>query len=201
MIIKIIVLMSLCAVIAFRKHFKKRALFVFVLIVAICANIFIPAFEFFVRSEPQNDRILDYISQINWHDSDLLKSKGFDCDGETGTYADDDKFSIHVADATSYDKAEIVSEYKNIHYEYFSYLSDTLLIPQLRKSYSVIVNDKVVEINYKDCLSKPGIWISWKEYSVQLRNHITDNTALFKIIKQKLNHDDRKPAIAVIFFF
>lgn len=42
-------------------------------------------------------------------------------------------------------------------YEYFSYLSDTLLIPQLRKSYSVIVNDKVVEINYKDCLSKPGI--------------------------------------------
>ena len=72
--------MSLCAVIAFRKHFKKRALFVFVLIVAICANIFIPAFEFFVRSEPQNDRILDYISQINWHDSDLLKSKGFDCD-------------------------------------------------------------------------------------------------------------------------
>lgn len=27
MIIKIIVLMSLCAVIAFRKHFKKRALF------------------------------------------------------------------------------------------------------------------------------------------------------------------------------
>lgn len=103
MIIKIIVLMSLCAVIAFRKHVKKRALFVFVLIVAICANIFIPAFEFFVRSEPQNDRILDYISQINWHDSDLLKSKGFDCDGETGTYADDDKFSIHVADATSYD--------------------------------------------------------------------------------------------------
>lgn len=81
MIIKIIVLMSLCAVIAFRKHVKKRALFVFVLIVAICANIFIPAFEFFVRSEPQNDRILDYISQINWHDSDLLKSKGFDCDG------------------------------------------------------------------------------------------------------------------------
>ena len=154
MIIKIIVLMSLCAVIAFRKLFKKPALFVFVFIVAICANIFIPAFEFFVRSEPQNDRILDYIS---WHDSDLLKSKGFDCDGETGTYADDDKFSIHVADATSYDKAEIVSEYKNIHYEYFSYLSDTLLIPQLRKSYSVIVNDKVVEINYKDCLSKPGI--------------------------------------------
>lgn len=99
MIIKIIVLMSLCAVIASRKHFKKRALFVFVLIVAICANIFIPALEFFVRSEPQNDRILDYISQINWHDSDLLKSKGFDCDGETGTYADDDKFSIHVADA------------------------------------------------------------------------------------------------------
>ena len=148
--------MSLCAVIAFRKHVKKRALFVFVLIVAICANIFIPAFEFFVRSEPQNDRILDYISQINWHDSDLLKSKGFDCDGETGTYADD-KFSIHVADATSYDKAEIVSEYKNIHYEYFSYLSDTLLIPQLRKNYSVIVNDKVVEITYKDCLSKPGI--------------------------------------------
>lgn len=97
MIIKIIVLMSLCAVIAFRKHFKKRALFVIVLIVAICANIFIPAFEFFVRSEPQNDRILDYISQINWHDSDLLKSKGFDCDGETGTYTDDDKFSIHVA--------------------------------------------------------------------------------------------------------
>lgn len=47
MIIKIIVLMSLCAVIAFRKHFKKRALFVIVLIVAICANIFIPAFEFF----------------------------------------------------------------------------------------------------------------------------------------------------------
>ncbi len=87
----------------------------------------------------------------------MLKSKGFDCDGETGTYADDDKFSIHVADATSYDKAEIVSEYKNIHYEYFSYLSETLLIPQLRKSYSVIVNDKVVEINYKDCLSKPGI--------------------------------------------
>ena len=127
--------MSLCAVIAFRKHVKKRALFVFVLIVAICANIFIPAFEFFVRSEPQNDRILDYIS----------------------TYADDDKFSIHVADATSYDKAEIVSEYKNIHYEYFSYLSDTLLIPQLRKNYSVIVNDKVVEITYKDCLSKPGI--------------------------------------------
>ena len=150
MIIKIIVLMSLCAVIAFRKHVKKRALFVFVLIVAICANIFIPAFEFFVRSEPQNDRILDYISQINWHDSDLLKSKGFDCDGETGTYADDDKFSIHVADATSYDKADI-------HYEYFSYLSDTLLIPQLRKNYSVIVNDKVVEITYKDCLSKPGI--------------------------------------------
>ena len=96
--------MSLCAVIAFRKHFKKRALFVFVLIVAICANIFIPAFEFFVRSEPQNDRILDYISELDWHDSDLLKSKGFDCDGETGTYADDDKFSIHVADATSYDK-------------------------------------------------------------------------------------------------
>lgn len=29
---------------------------------------------------------------------------------------------------------------------------------------------------------------------MQLRNHITDNTALFKIIKQKLNHDDRKPA-------
>ena len=55
--------MSLCAVIAFRKHFKKPALFVFVFIVAICANIFIPAFEFFVRSEPQNDRILDYISQ------------------------------------------------------------------------------------------------------------------------------------------
>lgn len=75
MIIKIIVLMSLCAVIALRKHFKKRALFVFVLIVAICANIFIPAFEFFVRSESQNDRILDYISQINWHDSDLLKQK------------------------------------------------------------------------------------------------------------------------------
>lgn len=100
---------------------------------------------------------MDYISELDWHDSDLLKSKGFDCDGETGTYADDDKFSIHVADATSYDKAEIVSEYKNIHYEYFSYLSDTLLIPQLRKSYSVIVNDKVVEINYKDCLSKPGI--------------------------------------------
>lgn len=157
MIIKIIVLMLLCAVIALRKHFKKRALFVFALVAAICVNIFIPAFEFFVRSEPQNDRILDYISQINWHDSDLLKSKGFDCDGETGTYADDDKFSIHVADATSYDKAEIVSEYKNIHYEYFSYLSDTLLIPQLRKSYSVIVNDKVVEINYKDCLCKPGI--------------------------------------------
>lgn len=157
MIIKIIVLMLLCAVIAFRKHFKKCALFVFALIVAICANIFIPAFEFFVRSEPQNDRILDYISQINWHDSDLLKSKGFDCDSETGTYADGDKFSIHVADATSYDKAEIVSEYKNIHYEYFSYLSDTLLIPQLRKSYSVIVNDKVVEINYKDCLGKPGM--------------------------------------------
>lgn len=79
---------------------------------AICANIFIPAFEFIARSEPQNDRILDYISEIDWHDSDLLKSKGFDCDGETGTYADDDKFSIHVADATSYDKAEIVSEYK-----------------------------------------------------------------------------------------
>lgn len=157
MIIKIIVLISLCAVIALRKRFKKRALFVFALIVAICANIFIPVFEFFVRSEPQNDRILDYISQINWHDSDLLRSKGFDCDGETGTYADDDKFSINVADATSYDKAEIVSEYKNIHYEYFSYLSDTLLIPQLRKSYSVIVNDKVVEINYKDCLGKPGI--------------------------------------------
>ena len=157
MIIKIIVLMSLCAVIALRKHFKKRALFVFALIVAICANIFIPVFEFFVRSEPQNDRILDYISQINWHDSDLLKSKGFDCDGETGTYADDDKFSIHVVDATSYDKAEIVSEYKNIHYEYFSYLSDTLLIPQLRKSYSVIVNDKVVEVNYKNCLGKLGI--------------------------------------------
>lgn len=157
MIIKIIVLISLCAVIALRKHFKKRALFVFALIVAICANIFIPAFEFFVRSEPQNDRILDYISQINWHDSDLLKSKVFDCDSETGTYADGDKFSIHVADATSYDKAEIVSEYKNIHYEYFSYLSDTLLIPQLRKSYSVIVNDKVVEVNYKDCLGKPGI--------------------------------------------
>ena len=96
MIIKIIVLMSLCAVIAFRKHFKKHALFVFVLIVAICANIFIPAYEFFVRSEPQNDRILDYISQINWHDSDLLKSKGFDCDGETGTYADDDKFSMSI---------------------------------------------------------------------------------------------------------
>lgn len=157
MIIKIIVLISLCAVIAFRKHFKKSSLFVFALIVAICANIFIPAFEFFVRSEPQNDRILDYISQINWHDSDLLKSKGFDCDSETGTYADGDKFSIHVADATSYDKAEIVSEYKNIHYEYFSYLSETLLIPQLRKSYSVIVNDKVVEINYKDCLCKPDI--------------------------------------------
>ena len=157
MIIKIIVLILLCAVIAFRKHFKKRSLFVFALIVAICANIFIHAFEFLVRSEPQNDRILDYISQINWHDSDLLKSKGFDCDSETGTYADDDKFSIHVADATSYDKAEIVSEYKNIHYEYFSYLSDTLLILQLRKSYSVIVNDKVVEINYKDCLSKPRI--------------------------------------------
>jgi hypothetical protein len=149
--------MSLCAVIALRKHFKKRALFVFALIVAICANIFIPAFEFFVRSEPQNDRILDYISELDWHDSDLLKSKGFDCDGETGTYADDDKFSIHVADATSYDKEEIVSEYKNIHYEYFSYLSETLLIPQLRKSYSVIVNDKVVEVNYKDCLGKPGI--------------------------------------------
>ena len=33
MIIKIIVLMSLCAVIAFRKHFKKRALFVFVFMV------------------------------------------------------------------------------------------------------------------------------------------------------------------------
>lgn len=149
--------MLLCAVIALRKHFKKRALFVFALIVAICANIFIPVFEFFVCSEPQNDRILDYISEIDWHDSDLLKSKGFDCDGETGTYADDDKFSIHVADATSYDKAEIVSEYKNIHYEYFSYLSDTLFIPELRKSYSVIVNDKVVEITYKDCLSKPGI--------------------------------------------
>lgn len=157
MIIKIIVLISLCAVIAFRKHFKKRALFVFALIVAICANIFIPAFEFFVRSEPQNDRILDYISELDWHDSDLLKSKGFDCDGETGTYADDDKFSIHVADATSYDKEDIVSEYKNIHYEYFSYLSETLLIPQLRKSYSVIVNDKVVEITYKDCLGKLGI--------------------------------------------
>jgi hypothetical protein len=157
MIIKIIVLMSLCAVIALRKHFKKRALFVFALIVAICANIFIPAFEFFVRSEPQNDRILDYISELDWHDSELLKSKGFDCDGETGTYADDDKFSIHVADATSYDKEDIVSEYKNIHYEYFSYLSDTLFIPELRKSYSVIVGDKVVEITYKDCLSKPGI--------------------------------------------
>ena len=157
MIIKIIVLISLCAVIAFRKHFKKRALFVFALIAAICVNIFIPAYEFLVRSEPQNDRILDYINELDWHDSDLLKSKGFDCDGETGTYADDDKFSIHVVDATSYDKAEIVSEYKNIHYEYFSYLSDTLLIPQLRKSYSVIVNDKVVEINYKDCLGKPGI--------------------------------------------
>lgn len=153
MIIKIIVLMSLCAVIAFRKHVKKRALFVFVLIVAICANIFIPAFEFFVRSEPQNDRILDYISQINWHDSDLLKSKGFDCDGETGTYADDDKFSIHVADATSYDKAEIVSEYKNIHYEYFSYLSDTLLIPQLRKNYSVIVNEKLLRLLIKTALA------------------------------------------------
>ena len=36
-------------------------------------------------------------------------------------------------------------------------MSDTLLIPQLRKNYSVIVNDKVVEITYKDCLSKPGI--------------------------------------------
>lgn len=46
---------------------------------------------------------------------------------------------------------------KNTGYEYFSYLSDTLLIPQLRKNYSVIVNDKVVEITYKDCLSKPGI--------------------------------------------
>lgn len=157
MIIKIIVLMLLCAVIALRKHFKKRALFVFALVAAICVNIFIPVFEFLVCSEPQNDRILDYISEINWCDSDLLKSKGFDCDGETGTYADDNKFSIHVADATSYDKAEIVSKYKNIHYEYFSYLSDTLLIPQLRKSYSVIVNDKVVEINYKDCLNKPGI--------------------------------------------
>ena len=157
MIIKIIVLMLLCAVIAFRKHFKKRSLFVFALIVAICANIFIPAFEFFVRSEPQNDRILDYISELDWHDSDLLKSKGFDCDGETGTYTDDDKFSIHVADATSYDKEDIVSEYKNIHYEYFSYLSDTLFIPELRKSYSVIVGDKVVEITYKDCLSKPCI--------------------------------------------
>ena len=149
--------MSLCVVLSFRKRFKKRALFVFALIAAICVNIFIPTFEFLVRSEPQNDRILDYISEINWHDSDLLKSKGFDCDGETSTYADDDKFSIYVADATSYDKEEIVSEYKNIHYEYFSYLSETLLIPQLRKSYSVIVNDKVVEINYKDCLSKPGI--------------------------------------------
>lgn len=157
MIIKIIVLMLLCAVIALRKHFKKRALFVFALVAAICANIFIPAFEFLVRSEPQNDRILDYISELDWHDSDLLKSKGFDCDGETCTYADDDKFSIHVADATSYDKAEIVSKYKNIHYEYFSYLSDTLFIPELRKSYSVIVGDKVVEINYKDCLSKPGM--------------------------------------------
>ena len=157
MIIKIIVLISLCAVIAFRKRFKKRALFVFALIVAICANIFIPVFEFLVCSEPQNDRILDYINELDWHDSDLLKSKGFDCDGETGTYADDDKFSIHVADATSYDKEEIVSEYKNIHYEYFSYLSETLLIPQLRKSYSVIVDDKVVEINYKDCFCKPGI--------------------------------------------
>lgn len=157
MIIKIIVLVSLCVVLSFRKRFKKRALFVFALIAAICANIFIPVFEFFVRSEPQNDRILDYISQINWHDSDLLKSKGFDCDGETSTYADDDKFSIHVADVTSYDKEDIVSEYKNIHYEYFSYLSDTLFIPQLRKSYSVIVGDKVVEVNYKDCLSKPGI--------------------------------------------
>ncbi len=109
-----------------RKCFKKRALFVFALIVAICANIFIPAFEFIARSEPQNDRILDYISEIDWHDSDLLKSKGFDCDGETGTYADDDKFSIHVADATSYDKAEIVSEYKKIFImSIFSYLSDT----------------------------------------------------------------------------
>ena len=157
MIIKIIVLMLLCAVIAFRKHFKKRALFVFALIVASCANIFIPAFEFIALSEPQNDRILDDISEIDRHDSDLLKSKGFDCDGETGTYTDDDKFSIHVADATSYDKAEIVSEYKNIHYEYFSYLSDTLFIPELRKSYSVIVGDKVVEVNYKDCLGKPGI--------------------------------------------
>ena len=157
MIIKIIVLMSLCTVIAFRKHFKKKAVFVFALVATICANIFIPAFEFIVRSEPQNDRILDYISQINWHDSDLLKSKGFDCDGETGKYADEDKFSIHVADATSYDKAEIVSEYKNVHYEYFSYLSDTLFIPELRKSYSVIVGDKVVDIVYKDCLSKPGI--------------------------------------------
>lgn len=36
-------------------------------------------------------------------------------------------------------------------------MSDTLFIPELRKSYSVIVNDKVVEITYKDCLSKPGI--------------------------------------------
>ena len=72
-------------------------------------------------------------------------------------FRSDDKFSIHVADATSYDKEDIVSEYKNIHYEYFSYLSDTLFIPELRKSYSVIVGDKVVEITYKDCLSKPGI--------------------------------------------
>lgn len=46
MIIKIIVLMSLCAVIAFRKHFKKRALFVFAVVAAICVNIFIPAFDF-----------------------------------------------------------------------------------------------------------------------------------------------------------
>lgn len=148
--------MSLCAVIAFRKHFKKRALFVFVLIVAICANIFIPAYEFFVRSEPQNDRILDYISQINWHDSDLLKSKGFDCDGETGTYADDDKFSIHVADATSYDKAEIVSEYKIFIMSIFvlvGYSPDSAVAQELFGD----SNDKVVEITYKDCLSKPGI--------------------------------------------
>ena len=36
---------------------------------------------------------------------------------------------------------------------------------------------------------------------MQLRNHITDNTALFKIIKQKLNHDDRKPTIGRDFLF
>lgn len=36
---------------------------------------------------------------------------------------------------------------------------------------------------------------------MQLRNHITDNAALFKIIKQKLNHDDRKTGYRRDFLF